>query len=52
MELGFDAQMVENILRKVKFNEFKRRQAPPVLRVSRKAFGLGRKMPIVNGFSM
>lgn len=52
VELGFDAQMVENILRKVKFNEFKRRQAPPVLRVSRKAFGLGRKMPIVNGFSM
>ncbi len=45
--LGFDKPLVEDVLKKVNRNEYKRRQAPPVLRVSHKAFGPGRRIPIV-----
>jgi NAD+ synthase (glutamine-hydrolysing) len=44
---GFDAALVTRVLRLVNMNEFKREQAAPVLRVSAKAFGMGRRMPIV-----
>lgn len=43
---GFDRALVERILRLVDLNEFKRQQAAPTLRVSSKAFGSGRDMPI------
>lgn len=43
---GFDRALVERILGLVDGNEFKRRQAAPTLRVSTKAFGSGRQMPI------
>lgn len=43
---GFDAELVARILRMVKLNEYKRRQAPPGLKVTSKAFGFGRRMPI------
>jgi NAD+ synthase (glutamine-hydrolysing) len=39
-----------DLKKKVNINEHKRRQAAPVLRVSRKAFGIGRRIPIVNHF--
>ena len=39
-----------NLKKKVNINEHKRRQAAPVLRVSKKAFGIGRRIPIVNHF--
>lgn len=45
--LGFDESLVKRVLRMVNTNEWKRMQAPPVLRVSGKAFGPGRRMPIV-----
>lgn len=44
---GHDAKIVERILRLVNMNEYKRHQTPPILRVSPKAFGMGRRMPIV-----
>jgi NAD+ synthase (glutamine-hydrolysing) len=44
---GFDEEVVRRVLRLVNSNEFKRYQAPPILRVSPKAFGMGRRMPIV-----
>ena len=44
---GFDEALVKRILRMVNINEFKRFQTAPVLRVSPKAFGMGRRMPIV-----
>ena len=44
---GYSGERVEDILRKVDRNEYKRRQAPPGLRVSKKAFGVGRRVPIV-----
>jgi NAD+ synthase (glutamine-hydrolysing) len=44
---GFDKKLVDKVLRLVNLNEYKRYQTPPVLRVSPKAFGMGRRMPIV-----
>ncbi len=49
-EMGFDPKLVARILRMVNINEFKRYQMPPVLRVSDKAFGIGRRMPIVGKY--
>jgi NAD+ synthetase len=45
---GADLDTVRWVLRQIDLNEYKRRQAPVVLRVSRKAFGLGRRPPIVH----
>lgn len=47
MQTGFDPDLVKRVLRMVNMNEWKRLQAPPVLRVSVKAFGPGRRVPIV-----
>jgi NAD+ synthase (glutamine-hydrolysing) len=47
---GYDEQLVRKILKMVNTNEYKRFQAPPILRVSPKAFGLGRRMPIVGKY--
>jgi NAD+ synthase (glutamine-hydrolysing) len=47
---GFHAALVQRILRLVNINEFKREQTAPVLRVSSKAFGMGRRMPIVGKY--
>ncbi|MCB0648889.1 MAG: NAD+ synthase [Saprospiraceae bacterium] len=44
---GYDESLVKRVLRLVNINEFKRHQTAPVLRVSSKAFGMGRRMPIV-----
>lgn len=44
---GFDEDLVKRILKLVNINEWKRLQAPPILRVSSKSFGFGRRMPIV-----
>ena len=46
-QLGFDEKLVKRIIKLVNSSEYKRHQAPPILRVSPKAFGMGRKMPIV-----
>jgi NAD+ synthase (glutamine-hydrolysing) len=48
--MGYDPALVSRILRLVNINEFKRFQTPPVLRVSSKAFGMGRRMPIVGKY--
>ncbi|HDO26484.1 MAG TPA: NAD+ synthase, partial [Bacteroidetes bacterium] len=47
IEMGFDEKLVRRILKMVNTNEYKRYQTPPILRVSSKAFGMGRRMPIV-----
>lgn len=47
INMGHDEALVKRILRLVNINEFKRYQTAPVLRVSNKAFGMGRRMPIV-----
>ena len=50
INMGFDEALVKRILRLVNINEFKRYQTAPVLRVSSKAFGMGRRMPIVGKY--
>lgn len=45
--MGHSAELVNRILRLVNINEYKRFQTPPILRVSSKAFGMGRRVPIV-----
>ncbi len=47
---GYDAEVVKKILRLVNNNEYKRYQTPPILRISPKAFGMGRRMPIVGKY--
>lgn len=44
---GFDRSTVERVIRLVNINEYKRNQFCPIIRVSPKAFGVGRRMPIV-----
>lgn len=50
IQLTGDEISVKKILRLVDLNEFKRKQAAPVLRVTKKAFGYGRRYPIVQGW--
>jgi NAD+ synthase (glutamine-hydrolysing) len=45
-----DRELVNYVLKLVDKNEFKRKQAAPALRVSKKAFGFGRRYPIVQGW--
>ena len=45
--MGFDASLVDRVLRMVNNNEYKRNQFCPIIRISPKAFGVGRRMPIV-----
>ncbi len=47
---GFEAELVEKVVRLVRTSEFKRKQSPPVLRVSSKAFGSGRRIPIISRY--
>ncbi|RNI36173.1 NAD+ synthase [Hanamia caeni] len=48
--MGFDAQLVDRILKMVNRNEYKRNQFCPIIRISPKAFGSGRRMPIVGNY--
>ncbi|HKJ77828.1 MAG TPA: NAD+ synthase [Gammaproteobacteria bacterium] len=47
---GFEAAVVEKVVRLVDRNEYKRRQAPPGVRVTRRAFGRDRRYPITSGY--
>ncbi|MBW2609233.1 MAG: NAD+ synthase [Deltaproteobacteria bacterium] len=47
--LGHDPDVVKDVLRRIVSNEYKRRQAPPGLKVTSKAFGYGRRYPIARG---
>jgi NAD+ synthase (glutamine-hydrolysing) len=50
IEMGFDEAVVKKTLKLVNTNEYKRHQTPPILRISPKAFGMGRRMPIVGKY--
>lgn len=47
ISLGYDVNLVNRITGLVNRNEYKRYQTPPIIRISPKAFGMGRRMPIV-----
>ena len=51
VEMGFDRQLVSEIVAKVNRNEYKRYQAAPGLKVTSKAFGYGRRYPIAQGYT-
>ncbi len=48
--MGFDAALVQRVLKLVNTNEYKRNQFCPIIRVSPKAFGIGRRVPIVGKY--
>jgi len=50
VKMGADQELVNSLYQKINNNEYKRRQAAPGLRVSSKAFGIGRRVPIVNHY--
>lgn len=50
IEEGFEEDIVMQVVRMINRNEYKRYQIPPILRISSKAFGSGRKMPLVAYF--
>jgi NAD+ synthase (glutamine-hydrolysing) len=50
VQMGFEKSLVERVLKLVNTNEYKRFQTPPILRVTDKAFGIGRRMPLVGKY--
>jgi NAD+ synthase (glutamine-hydrolysing) len=48
--LGFDPALTDRVLRMVNINEYKRNQFCPIIRISPKAFGVGRRVPIVGKY--
>lgn len=48
--IGFEASLVDRVLKMVNNNEYKRNQFCPIIRISSKAFGSGRRMPIVGKY--
>ena len=50
VKLGFNSDIVEKVVRLVDRNEYKRKQAAPGLKVTSRAFGTGRRMPIAQGY--
>ncbi|MEW6057641.1 MAG: NAD+ synthase [Bdellovibrionota bacterium] len=50
IKAGHSAELVKKVLSLVRTSEFKRRQAAPVLKVSSKAFGLGRRIPVAKSY--
>jgi NAD+ synthase (glutamine-hydrolysing) len=50
VEAGFDEETVRKVLRLIDLNEYKRRQAAPGLKVTSKAFGMGRRIPIAQRY--
>jgi len=50
IDAGYDEQTVEKVIRMVQINEYKRRQAPPGVRITQRAFGRDRRYPITSGY--
>ncbi|MER3406266.1 MAG: NAD(+) synthase, partial [Chloroflexota bacterium] len=50
VEMGFDEELVRRVIRMVDANEYKRRQAPPGVKITPKAFGRDRRLPITNRY--
>ena len=50
IDMGFDEQLVRRVIRMVDTNEYKRRQAAPGVKITPRAFGRDRRMPITNRF--
>jgi NH3-dependent NAD+ synthetase len=49
-QAGFDETVVKRVIRLIDLSEYKRRQAAPGLKVTSKAFGVGRRIPIAQRY--
>jgi len=49
---GYDREIVQKVMQMVTRNEYKRRQAPPGIRITRRAFGRDRRYPITSGYAL
>jgi len=52
LDEGHDADVIDHVLRLINISEYKRFQIAPALRVTTKAFGVGRRMPIAKSFDV
>jgi NAD+ synthase (glutamine-hydrolysing) len=52
LKKGFRREMIQQVISKVDFNEYKRRQAPPGVKITSRAFGKDRRLPITNQYRM
>jgi len=52
IEHGFDKTMVKRVIEMIDKNEYKRRQAPPGIKIPPEGLGIGRRMPITNRFKL
>jgi NAD+ synthase (glutamine-hydrolysing) len=52
VQLGFEEKMVKNVINMVDFNEYKRRQGSPGIKITQRAFGRDRRYPITNKFKL
>ena len=50
IKMGYDSNLIDEIQDKIYHSEYKRRQSPPGIKVSSKAFGVGRRYPIINQY--
>ena len=50
LALGFERRTVEDVIKRIRINEYKRKQAPLGLKVTSKAFGYGRRYPTAHNF--
>lgn len=50
IEMGFNVRVVSDVIWKVDHTEYKRQQAPIGIKITPKAFGSGRRMPITNAY--
>ena len=50
LEKGYDENTVDKIISLIKNSEYKRRQAPPGIKITRKAFGIVTRMPLINHY--
>ena len=50
IEMGYKADLIDEVLSLIHRSEYKRRQSAPGIKISDKAFGIGRRYPIVNQF--
>ena len=50
IKMGYDSTIIDNLQNKIHQSEYKRRQSAPGIKVSSKAFGVGRRFPIVNQY--
>jgi NAD+ synthase len=50
LDQGFEEAVIDEVQRRIRLSEHKRKQLPPGIKISPKAFGSGRRIPLTNGY--